>query len=209
MTRVALSIALAALLIGGPAAAQMTSPLEATSPLGLGVGTPVAPTGIPLEATELATPGVSPMPFDSSPMGTVGVLQACPVAGAAGAGTTASAIFDGGGTTSLATDACATTAAGGTVAANPAASSSSPAGMATAASLARTGIPLGSVELGGGGLSPLPGPTPMTPPLTTPAAPPALMPAPAAAAASTDPGAIVCPIPSAPPARAALSAGGC
>ena len=38
----------------------MAAPIGITSPLGIGAGAPVAPTGIPLGATELATPGVSP-----------------------------------------------------------------------------------------------------------------------------------------------------
>src|ERR1700681_4097043 len=38
----------------------MPSPLGMTSPLGIGAGSPVAPAGTPLGATELAAPGVSP-----------------------------------------------------------------------------------------------------------------------------------------------------
>ena len=46
-------------------AQQMVSPipgLEATSPLGMVPGSPVAPIGIPLGSTELASPGLSPPP---------------------------------------------------------------------------------------------------------------------------------------------------
>ena len=49
----------------GPAFAQVgmitgaPAPLGVTSPLGFGPGAPVGATGIPLGATELATPGVS------------------------------------------------------------------------------------------------------------------------------------------------------
>jgi hypothetical protein len=55
----------AALLGFGSASAQVgatgtSPPLGMTSPLGIGPGSPVAPTGVPLGATELASPGVSP-----------------------------------------------------------------------------------------------------------------------------------------------------
>src|SRR3977135_1205371 len=54
----------AAVLVCGSAVAQVggtgTSPLGMTSPLGIGPSSPVAPTGVPLGATELASPGVSP-----------------------------------------------------------------------------------------------------------------------------------------------------
>jgi len=42
-------------------------PLGMTSPLGIGAGAPVGGTGLPLGATELATPGVSPMTSGSPP----------------------------------------------------------------------------------------------------------------------------------------------
>jgi hypothetical protein len=68
--------ALAALFACNPAFAQVggtASPvpsLSPTSPLGLGPGSPVAPTGIPMGATELNTPGVSPM-LGTSTIGSV------------------------------------------------------------------------------------------------------------------------------------------
>ncbi|MDQ1421984.1 MAG: hypothetical protein QOJ52_3946, partial [Acidimicrobiaceae bacterium] len=58
---------LAAVFGCGPVSAQVggtASPvpsLSPTSPLGIGPGSPVAATGIPMGATELNTPGVSPM----------------------------------------------------------------------------------------------------------------------------------------------------
>ena len=43
--------------VGGVGAAPMT----ATSPLAIGPGTAVGPTGIPFGATEMTTPGISPV----------------------------------------------------------------------------------------------------------------------------------------------------
>src|ERR1700739_2461052 len=57
-----------ALFVGNVAMAQVTgmaSPtptIGATSPLGIGTGSAVPPTGIPLGSTEIASPGVSPAP---------------------------------------------------------------------------------------------------------------------------------------------------
>src|SRR5689334_10888032 len=70
MRRYILPIALTVALSGASAMAQvagqndpgLASPLGLTSPLGLGPGSPVAPTGLPMGATELATPGISPPP---------------------------------------------------------------------------------------------------------------------------------------------------
>ena len=44
----------------------VTPPLGITSPLGIGAAAPVGATGFPLGATDLATPGVSPMTSSSS-----------------------------------------------------------------------------------------------------------------------------------------------
>ena len=73
MTRFA--VATAAVLLGcGSAYAQVGMnispgpPLGMTSPLGVGPGSPVARTSIPMGATELATPGVSPTISGTSPM---------------------------------------------------------------------------------------------------------------------------------------------
>ena len=56
MTRMLIG-AMAALLVCGPACAQIStnapSPLGITSPLGIGPGAPVPPTGLPLGTTEL------------------------------------------------------------------------------------------------------------------------------------------------------------
>jgi hypothetical protein len=163
--------------------------LSPTSPLGIGPGSAVAPTGIPLGATELNTPGVSPM-LGTSTIGTVtqcsGIGGSMPQTsfgspptlsgtsssmtgttsglgssmtgtsvgtGMSNAGVSGSTVlFDGGGIAGTASGTCSTT--GGSSLAGPAASASSPTMMGSAAAGGRVGIPMGSTELGAGGLSP-------------------------------------------------------
>jgi hypothetical protein len=64
MRRALIAATLAALLGWNPAFAQVggmgTPGIAATSPLGMAPGSAVSPTGIPMGATELATPGISP-----------------------------------------------------------------------------------------------------------------------------------------------------
>ena len=129
--------ALAASLLGGTSASaqvggQGTSPLGA-SPLTMGSGMPVAPTGIPFGATEMTAPGISPAP--SAAMGT----SDCSNAGGP-TSQAAAPLFDGGGTAGTASSACAGTAGAG---------SSMPALPTLRAG--RAGIPLGSTELGDAG----------------------------------------------------------
>jgi hypothetical protein len=151
MSRYVLPIALSVILSCGPAMAQvagqndpsLASPLGVTSPLGLGPGSPVAPTGLPMGATELATPGISPPPDMSM-------------------------VFDGGG---MATSVGSLPTPTDSALTNPSASASAPMPATSAQMVGRPGIPLGSVELGGGGLSPLPDPTTALVPAVTPAAP--------------------------------------
>src|SRR6516164_6739641 len=150
------AVATAAVLLScGSAYAQArtsTSPLPSlgmTSPLGI-PNAPVGQTGIPLGATELATPGVSPTTSGASPMlGATcsGVSSAPPsaVMGRSLTGTSGTAPFDGGGMAASAPGACAASA----TASPPLASSMGPG-----SSVGVVGIPLGSTELGGGGLSP-------------------------------------------------------
>src|SRR6516162_6243632 len=172
MTRFA--VATAAVLLGcGSAYAQApmsTSPLPPlgmTSPLGI-PNAPVGQTEIPLGATELATPGVSPTTSGASPMlGATCVSSApplaamgssmtgtppnmgSPVTGASGGsvpGTSGTASpFDGGGMAGSMAGGCAASA----TASPPLASSMGPG-----SSVGMVGIPLGSTELGSGGLSP-------------------------------------------------------
>jgi hypothetical protein len=194
MTRFTIAAVAAAALLGcGSAVAQVggmnispgTSPLGMTSPLGIGPGSPVGPAGVPLGATELASPGVSPsmsgtgviaqcagiggsipqtsFGMGSSSVGTTSGMGSS-MTGTSTAGTSGStSTFDGGGITGTTSGACATT--GGSSLAGPAASASSPTGMGSGSSASRIGIPLGSTELGAGGLSPpalLVTPTPST-----------------------------------------------
>src|SRR6476661_4559299 len=70
-----LAMLTAVLLASGSASAQIGgigpsgSPLGMTSPLGIGPAPAVPRTGIPMGATELSTPGVSPMTSGTSPLG--------------------------------------------------------------------------------------------------------------------------------------------
>jgi hypothetical protein len=130
---------LAAILVGGGSVlAQVggtgTSPLSATSPLAIGSGSPVAPAGIPLGATEMTAPGTSPAPSST---------MSCSSA-AGPTSQTATALFDGGGM-AAASSACVGTGS---------AASSMPAPSTLRAG--RAGIPLGSTEMDSPGLSPLP-----------------------------------------------------
>src|SRR6516164_2115379 len=174
MTRFA--VATAAVLLGcgcahaqAPMSTSPLPPLGMTSPLGI-PNAPVGQTGIPLGATELATPGVSPTTSGASPMlGATCVSSAPPLAamgssmtgtapnmgspvtgasagmGGSVTGMSGSAPFDGGGMAASAPGACAASA----TASPPMASSMGPG-----SSVGMVGIPLGSTELGSGGLSP-------------------------------------------------------
>jgi hypothetical protein len=187
MTRRVLISAMLSALFGSTAVfAQVggagipTPGISATSPLGMTPGSPVAPTGIPMGATELASPGLAPA--TTGPMTLPGFGNTCSaIARAAtteGSGT--SSVFDGGGigvgTSDLTTGIGApvgtgTTMGTGTDMGMPMSSSTGTAaicgtnGTASSSSSAmsspspsgamRTGIPLGSVEMGNAGVSPL------------------------------------------------------
>jgi hypothetical protein len=108
----------------------------ATSPLNPQSTRPV---GIPLGSTEITTPGISPINPAQSTMG-------CAASGNTGS---TGALFDGGGLSGGPSTNCA----GSTAAASPLPSTST---------VGRVGIPLGSTEIGGAGISPtvpVPGPT--------------------------------------------------
>jgi hypothetical protein len=126
--------------VGGMGISPEPSPLGMTSPLGIGPSSPVAPAGTPLGATELVSPGVSPTATCSG-------MQSL-TSGTSGS----TALFDGGGNAGTASGACA--GGGSSTLLQPAASASSPAGMGNLSSVRPVGIPLGSTELGAGGLSP-------------------------------------------------------
>lgn len=122
-----------------PVIAQTTSLMDppsgmrATSPLAAGA---TRSTGIPLGATEIATPGVSP------------VNPAQNMASCAGGAGLSEAPFDGGGLSASAPLSCADGCFP---------SSSRP----LASMVGRVGIPLGATELGGNGIVP---PAPVTAP---------------------------------------------
>src|SRR6267154_4253288 len=80
--------------------AAPTPTMGATSPLGLGTGSSVSPTGIRMGATEIASPGVSPMPTGSmSTTAMPGSSTTCSTLGTSPSGMFGSAAsFDGGGT---------------------------------------------------------------------------------------------------------------
>jgi hypothetical protein len=187
-TRLSLIAAvLPALFVSNVAMAQVgatatpTPTIGATSPLGMATGSAVSPTGIPLGATEIASPGVSPMPTYST--GTISMPSGgttCSTSGTSPAGMYGSTTtYDGGGTAAGAA-APATAATSGTgmsaTSGMPATSgmldttglsgmcgsgSSSIAASSTPTSTspttpggaARTGIPLGSTEISNLGVS--------------------------------------------------------
>lgn len=160
---------LATLLGGNPAFAQIGgigSPppgMGPTSPFGMSAATSgsVGPAGVPLGATELATPGLSP-----APPGTLGSgFTICSAVVGAGSNS-ATELFDGGGVS----EGMSPTAAGETNSTSASAcSQASGAGSAgtlqstttspgTSAPLGIGTIPMGSTELGNGGVSPAPCP---------------------------------------------------
>ena len=184
MTRLLMS-ALAATFLGwGPAHAQLSgsvpSPLGMTSPLGIGPAAAVPRSGIPLGTTELGSAGVSPTISGTSPLGPVtsGSMATCAginsMAGNLSVNSSSSAtssagmsgsspLFDGGGVAGTASGTCAGIGAQATT-------SSSPTGMSSPSGIGRIGIPMGSTELGVGGLSPMPQiptPNPSAPTSTT------------------------------------------
>ena len=159
------------------------APLGVTSPLGLGSGSPVGPIGIPLGATEMATPGVSANVAGTAALGSMTASTACSGIGASAQPTTSipgtsgmvtsptpNAMTTTGGMTSgtpaptplfdstgMLGNASGTCASGTAMTSSRAtASVSSPASLGALSTVGRVGIPLGSTELSPGGLSPLP-----------------------------------------------------
>lgn len=107
-----------------------------TSPLNMGS---TRPEGIPLGSTEIATPGVSP----------ITPLQGTTNCAAPGNPGSSGALFDGGGLSGSSSLAC------------PNGSTTQSALPPSTSTVGRVGIPLGSTELGGAGISsfvPVPGP---------------------------------------------------
>jgi hypothetical protein len=161
-----------------PASAQTTTPgtqppsgMGPISPLNAGSPPAVPPTGIPLGSTELATPGISPV--------TPGLGAATANGGCAGSASAAQGtLFDGGGLSGGPSAFCLSQQDTGV------SNSSAPT-----LSVGRAGIPLGSVELGGTGLSPAPPLASAVPPPSMSAMPPgSAVPCPTdSAAAATNP----------------------
>jgi hypothetical protein len=154
MKHLSLLTAIIALAIAPPALAQvsLTPTIGATSPLGMTAGSSVAPTGIPMGATQLASPGLSPLP--------------CPTTGSTSSAMPGSTTtFDGGGIgMGTGTSMPGSTAASGPCGTTTSSSASSMAATSpvTPGGAARTGIPLGSFEIGSAGVSPLLPSTSMT-----------------------------------------------
>ncbi|MEH2536842.1 MULTISPECIES: hypothetical protein [unclassified Bradyrhizobium] len=182
-----LMITAASALLCGPAFAQQaavmpTPSLSATSPLGMVPSAPVGGTGIPLGATEIASPGVSPAPADQT--GTIGSTVCSTIGTAPSTMFGSAATFDGGGVavgtvtpqntmsampmagapnssgmsssgippTSALIDTSGTSSMCGAGSGSLAASST-PMSPVAPGGVARTGIPMGSTELGNLGIS--------------------------------------------------------
>ena len=175
MRRELIAASLAILLGCNPVFAQVAgigSPMPGmgvTSPYGMSSATAgsVGPTGLPLGATELATPGLSPAP--PSTLGS-GFTVCSAVVGAPSTGATG--LYDGGGvgtTTGMSpttmSTAMGTTNAGSASTCNQASGSSNPGTLSpsgtppsSSALLGIGTIPMGSTELNGAGVSPTPCP---------------------------------------------------
>ena len=151
--------------------ASPTPSIAATSPLGLGTGFGVSQTGIPLGATEIASPGVSPAPGATGAMSMPGSGTTCSTLGTSPSGMFGStSSYDGGGM-AVGGAAPATGATLGMPATPGMVQASGMSGMCGAGSSsmvssstptstpttpgggARTGIPLGSIEIGNLGVS--------------------------------------------------------
>jgi hypothetical protein len=152
--------------------ASPTPSIEATSPLGLGTGAGVSQTGIPLGATEIASPGISPAPGATGAMSMPGSGTTCSTLGASPSGMFGStSSYDGGGI-AVGSVAPATGATSGMSAMPGMVQAAGASGMCGAGSSgvvssstptstspttpgggARTGIPLGSIEIGNLGVS--------------------------------------------------------
>jgi hypothetical protein len=137
--------------VGGMA--DPTPGIAATSPLGVVPGASVPPTGIPLGATELASPGLSPV--TDGTVGMAGFGSTCLAVGNPSSGISGVSTYDGGG---MGLGMGASLPGSGVICgASSGGSPSSTAAMSSTASgnVARTGIPFGAVEIGNAGVSPL------------------------------------------------------
>jgi len=161
-------VVVAALLVCGAAQAQAPSispglPLGVTSPLGIGPAGPVGPTRIPLGATELATPGASPILSGASPLDPLtgvacgGALSAAATSAAVTSATTGasrSATFDGGGMGASAGGGSTTASASGPCAPMGSAAAATAGTASPGSPVGPIGLPMGATEMGSAGLSP-------------------------------------------------------
>jgi hypothetical protein len=131
--------------VGGMA--DPTPGIAATSPLGMVPGASVPPTGIPLGATELASPGLSPLTDGTA--GMAGFGSTCSAVGNSSSGISGVSTYDGGGM-----GLGGASLPGSGVICGPSSTGSSSTAL-TSGNEARTGIPFGSVEIGNAGVSPL------------------------------------------------------
>ena len=170
-----LMITTASLLLCGQAFAQQaavmpTPSLSATSPLGMVPSAPVGGTGIPFGATEITSPGVSPAPLPTT--GIIGSTVCSTIGTAPSTMFGSAASFDGGGmpvgtvtppsTMAMSSSGISPTSAlidtSGTqsmcgAGAGSLAASSTPTAPTTPGGVPRTGIPMGSTEIGNLGVS--------------------------------------------------------
>lgn len=170
-----LMITTAATLLCGPAFAQQagvmpTPSLSATTPLGMVPGAPVGGTGIPFGATEIASPGVSPAPLPST--GIIGSAVCSTIGTAPSTMFGSTNTFDGGGVpggTATPTSTMAMSSSGISptsalidtsgiqsmcgAGSSSLAASSTPTSPTTPGGVPRTGIPIGSTEIGNLGIS--------------------------------------------------------
>ena len=146
--------------IGGMSAPTANAGIGATSPLGMSTsGTAVAPTGIPLGAAPLATPGVT----SGSSNGVASATARSSLGMGTSSGTGGStALFDNSGvgvmTGQPGSAAPVTTACGGAFAGAGGTSSQSSTSTPVNSQLGVPTIPMGSTELSNPGLSPAPCP---------------------------------------------------
>jgi len=170
-----LMITAASALLCGQAFAQQagvmpTPSLSATSPLGMAPSAPVGGTGIPFGATEIASPGISPAPLAST--GIIGGTVCSTIGTAPSTMFGSASSFDGGGVatgtvtpqstmamsssglppTSALIDTSGTQSMCGAGSGSSAASSA-PTSPTTPGGVPRTGIPMGSTEIGNLGVS--------------------------------------------------------
>lgn len=170
MKSLLIAVILPALVLCKAATAQVngiagpTPTIGATSPLGLGTTSSVAPTGIPLGSTELATPGTSPSLTATSTSLMPGSETMCSTLGTSPSSMLDStASYDGGGMAlgtapamAAASDSSMGTNSGVCGSSTTAPTSTSISTTPTApGGVARTGIPMGSTEIGNLGVSPL------------------------------------------------------